>query len=144
MIKNVLFLLMLCALSLVGCKGDDDMLSLCGDEIIINKSQFNNRDTTLSISNMSIIDNCLSITIGYSGCDNGHAIDLVSSGDVAESLPVQIGVGLKDNNPELCLAFFTETYQFDLTPFVDLLPAEASARLIFSDQGQEILWTIQR
>ena len=92
------------------------------------------------IQEMNIEDDCLTIQVGFSGCDDNHTILMVTDGSVAESFPVQVTFILSDENPQACQAFFVKELKYDLTQLDDVLQGEQKARLIFREQGEEILW----
>lgn len=72
-----------------------------------------------------IEDDTLAITVSYSGGCEDHEFTLVASAEFAESYPVQLQVSLAHNgNGDLCRAYPTETYGFDLTP-IKMLYQEA-------------------
>ena len=140
MIKSLFLVLLI--ISSFKCS-DPDETAACGSFVIIDKELYNSLPVNaggISISAHTIEDNCLTLTLGYSGCSDGHKIDMITGGDVAESFPVQITFKLKDNDPQSCLAFFTQDYIFDLGSLDVVLSTEPSARLIFPEQGKEILW----
>lgn len=132
---SVLFLFLL-----IAC-GDNNE---CGESVVISESRYRQRtvqDSLLAIRSIDLDGDCLTLTIGYSGCSQGHDIDLLTAGDVAESLPVQVTFRLNDKNGrEACQAYFEESYEFDLHPFTEMLTSEKEARLLFPDQGKEVLW----
>jgi hypothetical protein len=116
----------------------------CGKPIIIDKSQYMNIDAINAayIDSLSIEGNCLTAIIGYSGCNDGHDMDLITAGEVAESFPVMIALKFRDNEPQACQAFFIQKYTFDLNPLLEIIPSEGKARLFFLQDNSEILWTI--
>ena len=140
--RNLLHIILLLIL-FVGCTDDNrEDTSECGTFIIIDESDYKKIDNTSAIfmDSMTIEGNCLSMLLGYSGCNNGHDMDMVTDGFVLESYPVQIHFKIRDNLPQDCEAYFTETYSFDLSPLSDFLQTEDKARIIFQDQQKEILW----
>ena len=69
------------------------------------------------IEDAVIRGDCLQITLAASGCDGGSwRIALVDSGAIAESLPPQRSIRIDFFNPEACLAYFRQSYTFDLRP----------------------------
>ncbi len=131
-------------LSLCSCSKENEqgMDSECGRIMLIDEGAYNDvtYPSALFLDSLLLDGDCLSMTIGYSGCNDGHDMDLITDGSVAESFPVQIYFKIRDNNPQLCEAFFTEKYYFDLSPMRDHLQNEPMARIIFVDQNNEILW----
>ncbi len=70
-----------------------------------------------NLINAEIINNCINITVGASGCDgNSWVFNLIDSGAVAESSPEQRYLKLQLLNGELCDAYFEKTISFNLTP----------------------------
>ena len=121
---------------------DTDEVEHCGPPLIIDEDLFQSVDPDpgLFIIDHNLDDECLILTIGFSGCDPEHTIQLVTDGAVAESFPVQVQFKLNDLNPQLCEAYFEKEYAFDLDELDDLLDSEPKARMIFVQQGIEILW----
>lgn len=126
------------------CSKQDNNSTDCGELLLIDQDKYMDisMEPGLFISSPSIEGNCLTITLGYSGCNDGHHIELITSGDVAESYPVQIRFKFLDKDPQACLAFFTQEYQYDLSPLSEVLGTEDKARLIFVQDNQEILWEL--
>ena len=138
-------LLTISGLILAQCSDDDNDLSrmTCGNPFEINDTTFKNRtftDSLLRIDSLSILDDCLSFNVGFSGCDDTHTFILVTDGALAESAPPQMHFRLVDEKPESCQAAFTKVIEYDMTEMDDLSGTETSVRLIFGDQGKEVLW----
>lgn len=129
-------------LSVGACSSDDPVNENCLNRIVISESKYQsvNNDNAVLIQEMSIEDNCLKMKVGFSGCDDEHTIEMVTDGAVAESFPVQVFFKFSDENPQACQAFFVKELSFDLSPLDPILGNEPKARLVFSDQQQEILW----
>ena len=65
----------------------------------------------------AIEDDTLTLTVSYGGGCEHHDFTLVTSGVFMESYPVQLGVSLAhDANGDMCEAYLTAAYEFDLTP----------------------------
>ncbi len=106
------------------CDKDDDFIILepiamtnCDAEtVLIDAIVYEETmDSGVVIESADIMDDCLHIFINASGCDsNNWEFDLIDSGLVAESSPVQRFIKLKFINPESCLAVFTKSLTFDL------------------------------
>lgn len=126
-----------------GCSNNENS-SDCGDLLIIDQNKYNDIsiESAIFVDSPVLIGECLTVTLGYSGCNSGHEIELVTNGFVAESLPVQMFFKFNDLNPQACLAFFTEDYEFDLSPLIDILETEDKARLIFVQNDKEVLWEL--
>ncbi|MEM7575667.1 MAG: hypothetical protein AAF433_22375 [Bacteroidota bacterium] len=128
--RNFLLLTTL-SLFFFGCPSDDDMppTPLCGDLIQIVEEIPPVADIPQNIE-ASVDGLCLSITIGHSGCSpEPWTMELFTLGDIAESIPTQSQAYFVFNDAapgesQACLAFFTETFEFDLTPYLaDALPS---------------------
>ena len=66
---------------------------------------------------LSAATTTLTVTVSYGGGCRTHHLTLVASNVFLESYPVQLGVSLAhDANGDLCRAWLTEEYDFDLTP----------------------------
>ena len=143
MLMKYLLLGLLVSFTIYSCGSDESDSMDCGRSLIINEEKYqsiDDPDQSISLINSSIVDECLSLTLGFSGCDAEHQIDLVTDGAVAESFPVQVFFKLEDQNPQLCLAYFEQTFYYDLEELDDLLGGEPKARLIFPHQSEEIFW----
>lgn len=87
---------------------------------------------SFSIENAEIIDDCLSLRIGASGCDGSSwHFDLVDSGAVVESFPEQRFLKLQLINNEACLAVIGRTVSFNLSS----LQIEGSHEIILQIEG---------
>ena len=141
--KKTLFILVL-AVAMLSCSdNDDDSNDQCGTPLIIDADRYQSIEDPgqpIFIINSNINDECLSLTLGFSGCDDDHTIELITDGAVAESFPVQVFFKLEDLNPQLCQAYFEKVYEYDLDELDDLLGSEPSARLIFPQMEEEVLW----
>lgn len=85
---------------------------------VVGDNQFNATvNTGISIENVSIDQDCLSISIADSGCNpDNWEVNLLTTSAVLESLPVQKILKVEVINNEACLAVFQKTKTFDLTP----------------------------
>jgi hypothetical protein len=130
------------ALFCIACSESNKENPDCGQFIEINKQKYDAivNEPGLFIDSPSIDGNCLTVMLGYSGCNIGHEMSLITSGNIAESYPVQISFKFLDHTPQACQAFFTQEYQFDLTPLSEILSGEDKARLIFVQDNKEVLW----
>jgi hypothetical protein len=137
----------LLALVAMGCTKTDEALLGCGNPVLIDIEKYNNRthqDSFLNIIETPVIsNNCLTLVVGYSGCNGKHDLELINDGSIAESLPVQTSLRLIDKKTELCDAYFTDTYEFDLTSLKERFKNENKVQLNFPDQAKSILWEIQ-
>jgi len=122
MIKKTLFAIavIFCFMN-TQCEDDDivePQMGVCDEIIIANKAIFDNLvSDNFTFSKAEIVGDCLNFEIGASGCNgNTWEYKLVDSGAIAESLPEQRYLKFQLVNNEECLAVFTRTVSFDLTP----------------------------
>ena len=142
--KIIHFFLTIVAIAIFnGCSNSENS-SDCGDLLIIDQNKYDDisNESTIFVDSPTLMGECLTVTLGYSGCNNGHDIKLITNGFVAESYPVQVFFKFDDLNPQACLAFFTEEFEFDLSPLKDILGTEDKARLIFVQDDKEVLWEL--
>lgn len=117
---------------------DEDVLIVnqnCDQVVIINETLYENLETDFfTFGDVKIIDNCLSITIGASGCSgDSWKFNLIDSGAVAESSPEQRYLKFALENNEDCLAALGGTISFDLAP----LQVNGSNEIILNLEGLE-------
>ncbi len=116
-------LLILCAFFTLSACDDNEVVvdTFCGDAIRIDATLYG--ATTISnysITDVVILDDCITITIGSSGCDpNSWIASLIDSEQEALSLPPQRNIRLSLENNDACLAFFQTSYTFDLRPLLN-------------------------
>lgn len=96
----------------------DSSNEICDETTIISQNLYENLSSAnFTFGSAEIINNCLNIEIGASGCDgNTWEFKLVDSEIIAESLPEQRYLKLQLINKEACLAVFKRTASFDLRP----------------------------
>ncbi len=119
------------------CSNDDDnnnIESSCDFDVIIDEQWFEEPSpSAYTITNAEINDICLEITIGSSGCD-GSTWETILVSD----LPVEAGgtggsaLSLKLTNLEICDAYFTRTFSFDLS-----IISEGNTNTVFGLEGWE-------
>ena len=121
--KTILNLLLV-VLIFSSCSNDDDGIQIiqsdCNalSEVLSNDDFAAITDTVFIISNVTLEEDCLSITIGDSGCDpNNWEMNLFSTDAFFLGLPTIRAVKLEVINNEACLAVFEKTKTFDLIPF---------------------------
>ncbi len=105
---------MLFPLILISCEDDEGRRSSCDDIVVISADDFDNGpNASVSIINVSVIDDCLQIEYGASGCDgNSWVIDLVDSDEVdGQNRHIRLAL----QNTEACLAFFTRSVSYDIS-----------------------------
>ena len=121
LVKNIffIFLILMCFMNTQCEDENDDLLpSDCDFTTVIDKSEYDNLESAnFTFGNVEIIGDCLTINVGASGCDgNTWQYMLVDSGAIAESSPEQRYLKFQLINNELCLAVFSKTVSFDLSP----------------------------
>ncbi|NJB84447.1 hypothetical protein GGR26_000192 [Lewinella marina] len=128
---SVLPLLLLAFLSFA-CEKDEALRLTCGPDIRIVGSVEGLASDHFILESARVEDRCLTVEIGASGCTADHwTLDLVTTGNVAESNPTQSSARLifDDQVDEFtCMAYLTRTFSFDLSPYLseEALPSELS------------------
>ena len=119
--KKLLFILTLT--HILSCNLEDDNSNIENNcdftsEIILEEG-FNEINTSnYSITEIELIDDCLEITFGSSGCGTDLWEENLYSTDAFYNIfPLQREVKMELINNEACLAVFQKTVSFDLTPF---------------------------
>ena len=119
--KKLLFILTLT--HILSCNLEDDNSNIENNcdftsEIILEEG-FNAINTSnYSITEIELIDDCLEITFGSSGCGTDLWEENLYSTDAFYNVfPLQRDVKMELINNEACLAVFQKTVSFDLTPF---------------------------
>ncbi|CAH1001685.1 hypothetical protein LEM8419_02591 [Neolewinella maritima] len=122
------------ALLLTACGDDDDQIPrlLCGPDITIGDVLVAREFDSFTLVDAKVTDLCLEVTVSATGCSSqGWTMELFTFGEVAESLPTQTSARLLfddgvDAAEFTCQAEVTETYSFDLSPYLtpDALPTE--------------------
>lgn len=87
------------------------------NQVIVDKKLYNSTETKYySIKKVEVSDNLLTITISSSGCNGTTWIaNLIDSGDIAESSPVQRYAKIQLKNQEACLAIVTKDFTFNIS-----------------------------
>lgn len=113
--KNILFLFSIVGFS--NCSDNEPDNPLCGQRAIINETLYLNANTELlDVVEISIAQDCLNIELGSSGCDGeSWVVELFDAGVILESFPPQRNVVISIKNDELCDAYFTREYSFDIS-----------------------------
>ena len=101
---------------IIGCQ-QEIIESTCDQVVLIDNYAYNNNSSSnFTINSVEIVDNCLKINFGASGCDgNSWQEKLIDSGNVLESYPAQRNLIFNLENSELCLAYFTKEVSFDIS-----------------------------
>ena len=115
----MLFLIML------SCNSDDDKKEIiecidsgnCDECALINNNLYNQVETeNYNILNIEVVDDCLEIQFGSSGCNGENwKTELISSETILETAIPQRNLRMNLDNPELCEAYITKTISFNLT-----------------------------
>ena len=120
-------LLFFAMLFFAACQDDDHVLPRLPDDcvtpILLTTQTDAPESDFFDLAEVSTDGTCLSVTIGASGCSSeGWSMTLRSNGEVAESSPTQTAARLIfDDGVEggvSCLAYFTVTYNFDLSDYL--------------------------
>jgi len=126
------------ALVMFSCDKNSDNENMSDSDctpVIISQSIFQNlTQSQLSIDELSIDGDCLTIKMNLVGCDEDHTIDMITDGGIDESLPVQITFNLRDNKLQDCEAIFQIERQFDLLPVRKLVDGDIRLRFVNSDK----------
>ncbi len=136
-------LLLLFPLLSSSCGEDEDCITPpCGPDIeIVAEPQLPFSDS-FSLLDARVDGLCLSVEVGASGCSSeGWSMRLLTDGNVLLSLPTQSGARLVfDDGVEdfTCQAFWTETFTFDLTPYLG-----GAQPTYFSIAGTETVFEIR-
>lgn len=113
----------------------------CDYTAVINKDKFYQDTPTAfsGISNVSLQNDCLELTLTDSGCDGTTwDIEIVDSGDVAESLPVQRFIKIFVTNEELCTAIIERKISVDISTLK--VENETSAFLNIENYADQVLY----
>jgi hypothetical protein len=141
-----LLTLLTLTLLLTACSVDDDdrpTPSTCGPAITVGGEPSIADSRPFTLVDATVTDLCLEVTIGASGCSTTNwQLELFTNGGIAESSPTLTSAALLffDGGGEVtCQAYFTETYSFDLSPY--LVPG--SLPTILTLTGQDTAFFIQ-
>jgi len=120
--KNTLLILGILII-LASCSSDDEgqiIETNCEalSEVLSNEDFDAILNTSFGITEVSLDEDCLFVTIGASGCDpNNWDMNLYSTDAFFTGLPSVRAVKVEVINNEACLAVFEKSMSFDLTPF---------------------------
>ena len=129
-------------LLVISCSDSKDSQSQNCDKKsrVISTEAYNNLVTTnYTITSVALNEDCLDVTISSSGCSgNTWQMNLFSSDNFPDILPLQRNLKLQLDNPEACLAIVTKTVSFDLAP----LQISGQHRITFNLTGwdQQIVY----
>lgn len=134
---KTLKLLALCVCSvffMFSCSDDDDGASVseCDFNSIVDGSLFEvPSPNAYVISNAEINEDCIEITIQSGGCSgDSWEVDLISNYPISNGFTNNAVLSLKLVDLELCEAYISKTYSFDLSEIHD-----ESMNTIFSVEG---------
>lgn len=101
----------------MACKDDEDEQPNCQYEAIINSELYQNAPVDhMELIEAKIEGHCLHITLASGGCDgNSWEVKLITDGNILESAPPQRNILLSLKNEELCDAWITHSYTFDIS-----------------------------
>lgn len=109
---------------LISCSDADDsppvVFSNCGPFAqVLSTVDFNSIETNnYGISSVLLNGDCLEVTLASSGCDAANwLMSLNSSTALNNVVPVERTVKIELINTDACLAIFSKTVTFDVTPF---------------------------
>lgn len=91
--------------------------SMCDDKVIIDKNLFDSApNSSLNITKIEIIGDCLNIDFNASGCNgNSWKVKLIDSEAILKSNPPQRNLRLSLENNELCEAIIHKKISFDIS-----------------------------
>lgn len=142
MIKTIFFLCSFAGiLFMLGCKKAEPNTSECDRSAISGAIAYQSALTDpLTVNNLTINGNCLTINFSSSGC-NGDSwqVHLVDAGSVFESNPPQRNLKFSLKNEEMCEAYITKEISFDISS----LQVEGSESVLLNiiNTSDEILYS---
>lgn len=134
--KYYMVLILFTSFLILSCSGDDDAPSTasnCEQTVVIDKTRYDNlASDEFGIISVELDEECMSITIGESGCDGLRwTADLIDSSEIAESFPEQRFLKIEFSNQEECDAVIQRTFTFD----IDSLKIGESGTVILNLDG---------
>lgn len=137
--KNIT-VLFLTGIIFIGCSilDSNSTDSINFQAIISTKLLKNSPSDPLTINNLKIEEDSLTINFSASGCNgNSWKIKLIADELIAESLPPQRQVKLSLKNDELCEAFISKELTFDIS---NLQVEGNELQLNFMNSNESILY----
>jgi len=125
----------------ISCQNNDGLPDSCRNFLIEPEITDKITNAHARIVEHEVIDDCLKVTLTVGGCDDAHDIDLITTGEINESFPVQIPFYFRDNDPQLCQAIFTLEREFDLSRIKSEFDVDGDIRMVFHLSQQEILYS---
>ncbi|MEN7551075.1 hypothetical protein AAG747_24350 [Rapidithrix thailandica] len=114
---KLLMIVYVSAISFLGCKDHPRLSPDCKQQVIIDKDRYlQTPSDEFSIFKATLKNDCLLLTVRYSGGCGTTDWKLIDSGERLGQVPVQrnIRLTLKDEDP--CEAYLAKELSFDLSP----------------------------
>lgn len=122
--------LMAISLFVFSCTEEDDLIS-CDAQPNINESLYGTTSSPVTITNASILTDCLEIRFSYTGCANLANYDLAVSEHVSDASPPSRSMRIVLAEEGNCNITQTQTFRIDLT----ILQVENTNRLNLELEG---------
>jgi hypothetical protein len=139
--KYVLLAIIVLLFSFISCQDDNGTGQLkCDLSARISKAEYPTApDDPVEILDFSINKNCLIFSYSATGCNgNSWALELIDSGEVAESQPPRRNIVFVLHNDETCENNVTGETSFDVSPLK--VEGNNSVYLVLQNTGEEILY----
>ncbi|MDF1697450.1 MAG: hypothetical protein P1U56_16525 [Saprospiraceae bacterium] len=103
--------------TLFSCSSSDPLADNSCVGLEIDASKFDSPNNFgINLIEYVLDESCLHVSLGVSGCDDDHEIDLITNGVLFSSDPLSFLVfDFYDHSPQLCEAYFTLEREFDLS-----------------------------
>jgi len=110
----------------------------CDQDVIISETEYANApNSPFTIISMQILDNCLKIKFGASGCSGSTwVVKLIDEGTLAYTYPASRTLRLSLDNQEMCDAYFGKEISFN----IEDLQVQNENRLMLNISGNFILY----
>jgi len=140
--SHIIFFILSSLFVTISCQDNTDstLAPYCDEEVIISKSEYQSATTDgVTILDLAIEGDCLSVSYGASGCSgDSWKLKLIDASEIMESLPPQRNLVLSLDNNEACAAYFTKEVTFDISA---LQVGEGEVRLNITNTNEEILYS---
>ena len=119
-------------------KKQEEEISNCDQDVIISADEYENAPNfPVVIVNMKIVDDCLKIGFGSSGCNgNTWVVKLIDSEIIAESIPCQRTLRLSLDSKEMCEAWISKEISFNIKD----LQIQGDNKVVLNISGKSILY----